>query len=235
MSAGLDPGSNPAGDRRVSTWGNARVTVDRSSFFTHIRPLFNGAMTQSQVDGMTAILDAWDAWLPDNADVNPNIRWLAYALATAFHETARTMQPISEYGGGVGRDYGTPDPVTHQVYYGRGLIQLTWKANYQVQSVRLGQDLVSNPDLALQPDLAANIMLHGMAAGSFTGRRLGQSFGANPAHDDPVGARRIINGTDQATLIASYHRQFLTAVAPPTPASKPGSAKPHTIPKAVTP
>ena len=210
------------------------MTVNRFSFFTRIRPLFDGTIAQSQVDGMTAILDAWEAWVSGNADIAPNIRWLAYALATAFHETARTMQPISEYGSGVGRDYGTPDLVTHQVYYGRGLIQLTWKANYQVQSARLGEDLVGQPDLALRPDLAANIMLHGMAAGSFTGRRLGQFFGANPAHDDPVGARRIINGTDQATPIASYHRLFLTAVAPPATPSKPGAASPHPIPEVAT-
>jgi hypothetical protein len=191
------------------------MTVDRAPFFTCVRPFFGGMLTQSQVDGMNAILDAWDAWLPDNTDLGPNIRWLAYALATAFHETARTMQPIAEYGHGAGRDYGIPDPVTHQIYYGRGYVQLTWKANYQVQSARLGTDLVEDPDLALRPDLAANIMLHGMAAGSFTGRRLGQYFGANPAHDDPVNARRIINGIDQATLIASYYRVFRAAVAPP--------------------
>ncbi len=27
-------------------------------------------------------------------------------LATVYHETAKTMQPIEEYGRGVGRDYG---------------------------------------------------------------------------------------------------------------------------------
>ena len=199
------------------------MIVDRNIFFTRVRPLFNDRMTQSQVDGMSAILDAWDAWLPDNADLAPNIRWLAYMLATAFHETARTMQPIAEYGHGAGRDYGVPDPVTGLVYYGRGYLQLTWKANYQVQSARLDVDMVGDPDLALRPDLAANIMLHGMAAGSFTGRRLGQYFGANPAHDDPVNARRIINGTDQASLIASYHRVFLSAVGPPSAAAHPVS------------
>ncbi len=200
------------------------MTVDRAIFFTRVRPLFNDRMTQSQVDGINAILDAWDRSVPLNTDLNPNVRWLAYTLATAFHETSRTMLPIPEYGRGVGRDYGIPDPVTHQVYYGRGYVQLTWKANYQVQSARLGTDLVGNPDLALRPDLAANIMLHGMAAGSFTGHRLGQYLGANPAHDDPFNARRIINGIDQASLIASYFRVFRTAVVPPAPAGTPASA-----------
>lgn len=210
------------------------MTIDRPTFFTHVRPLFNAAMTQGQVEGLNTILDAWDVWLPLNTDLCPNGRWLAYALATAFHETSRTMQPVAEYGHGIGRDYGIPDPVTHHTYYGRGYVQLTWKANYQVQSARLDTDLVGNPDLALRSDLAANIMLHGMAAGSFTGRRLGQYFGANPAHDDPVNARRIINGTDQATLIASYFRIFRTAVTPPAPAKTKQTPAPLTISDGVT-
>ncbi len=186
-------------------------------------------MAQDQVDGMTAILDAWEAWEPVNLDLAPNLRWLAYALATTFHETGQRMQPVSEVGQGRGHDYGIPDPVTGQVYYGRGLVQLTWKANYQVQGQRLGIDLEHNPELALGPETAANIMLHGMAAGSFTGRRLGQYFGTNPAQNDPVNARRIINGTDCATLIASYHRVFLSAVQPPAPVGKPVPQPSHSV------
>ena len=198
------------------------MSIDRPTFFARVRPLFtHQLMSQGQVDGMTAILSAWEAWVPNNLDLAPNQRWLAYALATTFHETAQAMEPVAEIGHGRGRDYGEPDPVTRQVYYGRGYIQLTWKANYQVQGQRLGIDLEHDPEMALDPGIAANIMLHGMAAGSFTGRRLGQYFGANPAHDDPVNARRIINGTDCATLIASYHRLFLTAVQPPAPIGKP--------------
>jgi putative chitinase len=195
--------------------GNPAMTIDRAYFFPRVRPLFAGHLQQSQVDGFNVILDAWERWEPQNLDLSPNIRWLGYELATDFHETATTMQPISEYGEGAGHDYGLPDPDTGLVYYGRGDIQLTWKPNYQVQGQRLGIDLVGHPDLALDPAIAANIMLEGMAHGQFTGRRLGQYFGANPAHDDPIGARRIINGQDQATLIASYHRVFLGALSPP--------------------
>ena len=197
------------------------MSIDRPTFFTRVRPLFlNEEMVESQVEGMNAILAAWEKWVSDNADLNPNIRWLAYMLATTFHETAKTMQPIAEIGQGRGRDYGLPDPETHQVYFGRGYVQLTWKYNYQLNGTRLGVDMVNNPELALRPDLAADIMLHGMAVGSFTTRRLGQYFGANPALDDPVNARRIINGTDQASLIASYHRVFLSAVVPPAPIAR---------------
>ena len=50
-------------------------------------------------------------------------RWLAYMLATTFHETAYQMWPIEEYGKGSGRYYGTPDPETGETDYGRGFVQ----------------------------------------------------------------------------------------------------------------
>src|SRR5262245_53527760 len=101
--------------------------IDRTAFFDSVRgSLFGGHMSQDQVDGMNAILFAWEA--QRKAD---DIRWLAYMLATTFHETAQTMQPIEEYGKGAGHDYGEPDPVTGECYYGRGFVQLTWGDNYK--------------------------------------------------------------------------------------------------------
>ena len=63
--------------------------IDRDQFFGHacVNP-FGGAMKQGQVDGCNAILDAWEA-RPEFTDR----RWLAYILATAKHETARTESP----------------------------------------------------------------------------------------------------------------------------------------------
>ena len=102
-------------------------SIDRTKFFDSVREsLFGGEMSQSQVDGMNAILTCWEA--QRSAD---DLRWLAYVLATTYHETAQTMQPIEEYGKGSGHDYGEPDPKTGQCYYGRGFVQLTWADNYQ--------------------------------------------------------------------------------------------------------
>jgi hypothetical protein len=53
-------------------------------------------------------------------------------------------------------------------------------------------------------------MFRGMAEGWFTGVALGDYF--NEDKDDPVNARRIINGNDDDTLIAGYHRTFLEAL-----------------------
>ena len=180
--------------------------INRDSFFTKARANpFGGSMTQGQVDGTNDILDAWE-----NGS-NSDIRRLAYMLATDKWETAHTMQPIAEYGHGTGKPYGVPDSVTGQVYYGRGLVQLTWKENYAKFADLLGVDLVNEPDLALQPDIAVSIMFAGMGRGLFTGVGLPKYF--NVDTDDPINARRVINGTDQAGKIADIHYAFLSALS----------------------
>lgn len=176
--------------------------IDRKTFFAGIRQgPFPGKLTAEQVSGASAILDEWERGDDDD------LRRLAYILATTYHETAHTMQPIREYGRGKGRKYGVADAVTGKVYYERGYVQLTWKTNYAAMAKITGVDLVNKPDLALDPDTAATIMFEGMYRGTFTGKKLANYFSAKV--DDPVGARKIINGTDRAALIAGYHAQFL--------------------------
>lgn len=180
--------------------------INRSTFYNAIRAsLFGGKLSEKQVEGIDSILDEWgNRGLEDK-------RWLAYILATAFHETAATMQPIKEYGFGKGKKYGIPDPATRQIYAGRGYVQLTWKWNYESMSKLLHVDLVNNPDLALQKDIAAKIMFEGMTLGSFTGKKLSNYF--NETHEDYYNARRIINGIDKAALIAAHAKNFLKALS----------------------
>jgi putative chitinase len=52
--------------------------INRSFFFTQARrTMFSNNLRQSQVDGINAILDGWEAKYAVDDD-----RWLAYALAT---------------------------------------------------------------------------------------------------------------------------------------------------------
>ncbi len=181
--------------------------IDRDIFFGRVRVApFGGTLTQGQTDGCNAILDAWEK-RPDFTD----LRWLAYMLATAKWETAHTMRPIAEYGRGAAHDYGQPDPETGQAYYGRGYVQLTHKENYAKMRTLTGVDLVNHPELALDPKLAALIMFEGMKGGMFTGVGLPKYF--SQWTDDPVNARRIINGTDHAGDIAVIHRGFLAGLS----------------------
>lgn len=184
--------------------------MDPIKFFNTVRARF-GALKTKQVEGFNTILNKWtESGLTD-------IRWLAYMLATAWHETAATMQPIKEYGLGKGRLYGKPDERTGKTYYGRGYVQLTWYDNYLKMSKILFGDnrLVIDPDLALDPKVAASIMFEGMTtgksyAGDFTRKHLGNYF--NKTVNDPFNARRIINGTDRAKLIAGYYDTFLAGL-----------------------
>ncbi len=143
--------------------------------------------------------------------------WISYVLATIYHETARTMKPIAEYGKGAGKPYGVPDPVTGNTYYGRGYVQLTWKENYGraekvVKSLTTLEQVpfVSYPDLAMDPIYAAQIAINGMVYGWFTGKKLSDFI--TPEVTDYVSARKIINGTDKAELIASYAEEAEIAI-----------------------
>lgn len=183
--------------------------MDREQFFGVIRPLFGGKMTAKQVAGCEALLDEW--YLTNRAKEHKDDRLLAYMMATAFHETDRTMQPIREYGRGRGRKYGAKDPTTGQVYYGRGYVQLTWKSNYERVKAEYGADFVSTPDLALDPIWAAKILFDGCIAGWFVpGKPLSRYI--NLEWCDYVNARRVVNGTDKADTIAVYAEAFEEAL-----------------------
>lgn len=187
--------------------------INRINFFSKIKPvLFGGKLTQQQVDGLSGILDEWKkSGLTD-------LRWLAYMLATSYHETDKKMYPIEEYGKGKNRTYGykvkhsgkkytSPD----KIFFGRGHVQLTWYENYEKMGKLLGVPLLENPELALDPHISVRIMIEGMTTGKsyvgdFTGKHLGQYFNSNT--EDWVNARRIINGLDKAELIAGYGKKF---------------------------
>lgn len=176
--------------------------IDRKIFFDRVRVSpFGGALKQEQVEGLTTLLDVFDRdyrW--------SDLRWLAYALATTYHETASTMQPITERGSA---SYLRGKP--YWPYIGRGYVQLTWDYNYRKMGQKLGVELMApNEDRALDPALAARILFVGMRDGDFTGRKLSDYFGQNV--DDPIGARRIINGTDKASMIAAHYDLFLDAL-----------------------
>jgi len=177
--------------------------IDRARFFAGIRQKpFPGKLLANQVQGCNAILDEWERrGLTD-------LRWLAYMLATTKWETNHTMQPIKEGG-----SLAYLKSKKYWPWYGRGYVQLTWEDNYRKFRDRVMNlfkaDIVSNPDDAMQPDVAAFIMFEGMINGEFTGKKLSQYFNETA---DWVGARRIINGTDKAEAIADIARQFFAAL-----------------------
>lgn len=202
-------------------------TINRTFFFEQLRGvLFGKSISQNQVNGLTTLLDHWEKNLAAKDD-----RWLAYALATAYHETAFTMQPIKEFGStayftarydpppagkhpNVAKALGNTTPGDGPRFCGRGYVQLTGRRNYTDWTRRIntpGVDLVANPLKVMDPAFALVILFDGMIIGTFTGKKLSQYF--SPSKSDWEGARAIINGTDKKGPIAHYGRTFYSALS----------------------
>ena len=185
------------------------------AFFDSVREsgIFGSALTPDQVKGLEAVCGAAKAagW---------PLAFTAYALATAAHETAHTMQPVRE-AFWLSESWRRTH-LRYYPFYGRGYVQLTWKANYEKADRELELDgrLNGNLALALDPDIAAQIMVKGMQEGWFAGDKTGQRhtlarhLPANGAASVPqfTTARRIINGTDKAGRIAAEAIKFQTAL-----------------------
>ena len=187
--------------------------MNRAVFFDAIRPMFGGLSTD-QVRGLEILLAAVDG-LP--------VRHQAYVLATAYHETAATMQPVREtlaktdaeaarrleraWKAGklswVKTPYWRAD--NGKYWIGRGYVQLTHKANYERAGKRMGIDLVADPSAAMSPMLAARIIVQGMSEGWFTGVKMSDCA----TYRD---MRKVVNGMDRADMIAGYAAKFEAAL-----------------------
>lgn len=193
------------------------------AFFNKLRGgLLGPSLENSEVEGLNAILDACKGLTASQT---------AYCLATAYHETAHTLQPIKEMGGNayftrmydingarpdVARRLGNSLPGDGAKFAGRGYVQLTGRANYLKagQKLGLGEGLISNPDRAMEDAIAARIMRAGMEEGWFTGKSLTSYLfdGKAGTLDQFFNCRKIINGVDRANLIAGYALDFQTAL-----------------------
>lgn len=184
--------------------------IDLKTFFNEVRPLF-GRLAAKQVSGMEAKLKAFkEAGLP--------LSHAAYAMATSYHETAKRMQPVKE--GLTLSDTWRKKNLRYYPWYGRGDVQLTWEENYikADKKLGLGGALISNLDLALDPDISAEIMVQGMVEGWFSGDKKGRHTMARHMPNPEASfaqfknARRIINIMDKAELIAGYAIKFQSAL-----------------------
>lgn len=202
--------------------------MDKAKFYASLRSrnsgVFGTSLSQGQVSGIEGILEAFTSHGDAKADT------LAYALATAYHETGARMVPVREgfassdagarravanlarkrgAGSAVAR-YAQPHPPYGHVYYGRGQVQLTWLDNYRNSSDDAGVDLVKYPDKVLDPEIGARVLIKGLLDGRWNGRGHGLRYYLDQG--DTINARRTVNITDKATTIAGYYRAFLAAI-----------------------
>lgn len=178
--------------------------------------LFSGKMTQPQRLGCERYIVAYFILSFKGMDIP--LSYLAYTLATVYHETGYKMQPVEEVGKGAGYEYGKPDPDTGQTYYGRGDVQVTWRYNYEtigaalidLKTLKKSFDLLNYPDLLLEPVYSSQATLIGMSRGIFTGKSYADYL--DQEEPDYINARRIINGVDRAETIAGYAKEFERAL-----------------------
>lgn len=179
------------------------MNFDRKTFFDGFRNDIDSSISAEQVDGIEFLLGKIEAdpkW--------KDVRHIAYALATVYHETAGSFQPVEEgyYLGSSARVKRFQKTLRYFPYFGRGYVQTTWKKNYERVDKAFGTDTVNHPELALDPKIAYQTMTAGMHEGWFTGKKLSDYIKAQFC--DYKNARRIINGVDKAALIAGYAKQF---------------------------
>lgn len=126
----------------------AGAAMNRARPYASLRKssLFGGSLTQDQVEGIEAILD-------ESERRRTPLNDLGYMLATTYHETAHTMQPIYERGARayfdkykpgtkIGKALGNTQPGDGYRFRGRGLVQLTDRSDYVRAGKKLGLDLV---------------------------------------------------------------------------------------------
>lgn len=202
--------------------------MDRAKFYDALRSstvLFGRRLKAGQVEGMEMLLDVWAEYYADDP-----LEWLAYNLGTAYRETGATMQPIVEWGGRSyfnrydiqynphkARELGNVYPGDGFRYRGEGHVQNTGRRNARKASqelnaaFNLGIDLEKNPSKRGDQFISAHSLFMGNREGWWTGRGLGRYIDP-PTKIDFVNARRVVNGTDKARLIAGYARAFLVAL-----------------------
>ncbi len=212
-------GDHPAAEHALPRAGAAAAETglsDSAKFLAAVRvpALFTSALKPDQKAGLEAVLAA-------AAAARWPLSFTAYALATAFHETAATMQPVRE-AFWLSESWRKAHLAKYYPYYGRGYVQLTWRRNYERadRELGLGGKLVSNLDLAMKAEVSAPIMIKGMEEGWFCGSKDGarHDLARHVARRGPStraqyqSARRIINGVDKADKIAGEALAFQAAL-----------------------
>lgn len=207
--------------------------MNMKALFTYLRKApFGGSLSTAQVRGVTAILEECQK------QGVTNIAFIAYILATAFHETGGKMAGIVENlryttAEGIRKTWPTRfKNAAAALPYVRQAVKL---ANY-VYGGRMGNTkpgdgwlfrgrglaqitgytnyekfgIAKTPDKALEIETAARIIVTGMLRGTFTGKKLSDYLIAG--NFNPTGARAIINGTDKAKLITTHYVSFVGAL-----------------------
>lgn len=213
-------------------------TINRKLFFENypFRPL-----SESQVNNLNFLLDKLDnseliTRLSEMAYILATLK-LETADTFAPVKEAYWIKPESKRIAVLGKMYRNRESIIPNVrtvkdkngkiieviplepmYYGRGYVQLTHDWNYtkfndEIQKKFPDYDILKNPELACEPEVAWIVLEEGMTNpnrtfkdDNFTGYTLENYF--TDESIDFYHARKIINGMDRASLVQSYAEKY---------------------------
>lgn len=210
------------------------MAINREFLLDEVEPnLFSGHLKEGQKEGIGAILDEWEEHHAGKDD-----RWLAYMLATAYHETGRAMQAVEENlnysakrlrvvfpsrfnAAQAASHAGKPEMIANRAYadkLGNGGVTSGDGWKYRGRGLvqitgksnyrKFGID--GEPDVALNDVTTVQIMFKGMMEGLFTGKKLADYF--NGSKGDWKNAREIILPGNLEDTIGGYGRAFYRAI-----------------------
>ena len=209
------------------------MSFNSKVFFDSIRKsVFGGRMNQGQVEGIQSLLDS----AIRNKVTNPH--HVANILAQVTRETGKIMLPIKETVYASSKDKNPSDatvikrldtafakgqlkgvktPYWRNGGFGRGQIQLshlTPGGNYDKFGKLLKLPLMTNPSLALDPVVSADVAVIGMRDGIFRTKKLADyNFPKDLDNPQATNPRRIVNGNDGSDAeVAKYHRAYYAAL-----------------------
>jgi hypothetical protein len=159
---------------RLATIFNYRTSA-RSNKYTDFEKCYRTQLGISpsllQFRSIEALLDEWN----QHTDLHQDAGWLAYALATARVETGDLLPQY--------------EAVRQPPYGPRGFIGLEGRGNYTRVGAGIHTDLDTYPDLALNPEISAQMLFYFLFL-SPDGNRLAKYI--NHEKSDFVGARFVV-------------------------------------------
>lgn len=187
--------------------------------WNRLKLILGGVLSPTQVEGINALITELELYGVKDKNL------ISYLIATALLETKKKFQPQEEQGTEeyFEQMYGIEGPRSAiavrlkntkagdgYTFRKRGIVGLLGRKAYEDMSLALSMDLVTNPDLVLDKNVAYKILVHGCMRGLFTGVSLSKYI--NDKKVDFINARRTVNGTDNAKRLALIAEQIVTVI-----------------------
>jgi predicted chitinase len=194
-----------AGVGLYDNWGNIFGSSDNKKPATPVNSV-SGTIVRPNSSKSSLNKSTLISAMATNGMTDPKER--AAFLAQMDHESGgfNYMNELSSGKQYEGRkDLGNTEQGDGIKYKGRGYIQLTGKANYKKYGDMIGQDLVNNPDLAADPNIASQIALAYWNDKKIGGKTLSEQAKAGNFDMVTKGINGGFNGKgDRDTKFANY-------------------------------